>query len=60
MLLQTLKMAEKWNISDSDIFRIKVACIKLSKMLSNLTKILGILEKILKCLFYTSRFLDPR
>lgn len=60
MVLQSLKMVEKWNISDSDIFKIKVACIKLSKVLSNLTKILGILEKILKCLFYTSRILDPQ
>lgn len=48
MALQPLKRAEKLNISDSDIFKINVACVKLTKMLSNLTKKIGDPGKNLK------------
>lgn len=45
-------MSEKWNIFGSDMFKIEVACIKLSKMLYNLTKILKMLDKIWVCVLH--------
>lgn len=59
MIFRSLEMAGNHNISDSDIPKIKVACIKLSKMLSDFTKILEMVGKTLKSVFYTSKFLDP-
>lgn len=45
-------MSEKWNIFGSDMFKIEVTCIKLSKMLYNLTKILEMLDKIWVCVLH--------